>query len=55
MFVGVDYILTEEDNLTIYGVRSKENEELHFDTKISINANPDIDKYLKLLEQGIQN
>ena len=54
MFAGVYSILLNEDNTVVSGVVSKEGEQVHFKTPVSIAANPKINDWLTLVEKEIR-
>ncbi|KAK3828336.1 MAG: dynein heavy chain [Benniella sp.] len=54
MFAGINSIILNEDATTVFGMMSKEGEEVTFKTPVSIKDNPRINDWLSLIEKEMR-
>lgn len=54
MFAGVSSILLNEDNTVVLGISSREGEEIHYKTPVSITDHPKINEWLTLVEKEMR-
>lgn len=54
MFAGVSSILLNEDNTVVLGISSREGEEIHYKTPVSITEHPKINEWLTLVEKEMR-
>ncbi|VDP02192.1 unnamed protein product [Soboliphyme baturini] len=55
MFAGVSLILLNEDNTVIYGVASREGEEVKFVNPIQIKDHPRVNEWLSMVEKEVRS